>query len=548
MKALIVYTKLLMIVGLGTAVLTVCQTSEPLLPTPLIALATNQASNTPTSTIAVTETAVPTSMSFPTPLPTLVWSAGLNFTDHVDGFSNDTVTWSPTRNEFIATTCWNFDLEPKIFRFVEPTFERIDITPPGYSCELPVDIAWTADGERILHSDTFPEDHPNHPGNFGYDNSAIWIMNRDGSEYRPINFDEAYGRYLVFSDWLNPETFVYKYYCGGGYDCVVTLNVETGQRLSTTVVHIGDGFQAGKDYLATNNGMNFDSNTTAVAIMDKIIHPNPSQEEAKYMICLSSNCFGHSIPCSLSPCIDENSRFEDWLPGTNTMLVVTWPAEEFLLLPRNFDDRINPEVNTQLQLWDIDAEELSLIVDNAIFGRFSPDGRFLAYQTLLPIPRLHIMDFQTRQVIQTAPNAEPTLAPRVAASNTPYFWSPDSSKLIFRDSQGHLSVLTLADGSITTLSVEGGERLQNPQWSYDGRYLSVSVQNGTGGETAVLTFANSMNDYWHSGRFVSCLFFHDLLQTGKSRFFKSETLLNDPLQPGSHRHFVKSGKKRGPRG
>ncbi len=502
MKNKTVYTKILLGLLLATAVLAACITTDD--PTPQAPLAevvtverpsataTPPPSSTPTTAMALVETAVPTStptaiyLPSPTPLPPLVWAEDLKFSAHVDGFSNSTVNWSPTLNEFLATTCWNFKLEPKIFRFAELTFEQTDITPPEFSCELPDEIAWTLDGEKILHSDTFPEDHPNHPGNYGYDNSAIWIMNRDGSEYRPVNFDEAYGRYLVFSDWLDSETLVYKYYCGGGYDCVVTLKVKTGQRLSTTVVHIGDGFQAGKDYVATNNGMNFDINTTAVSIMDKVIHSEPSLEEAKYMICLSMNCFGHPLPCISSPCIDENSRFEDWLPGTNKMLVVTWPAEEFLLLPGNFDDRINPEVITQLQLWDVDGQKLTPLVDDAIFGRFSPDGRLLAYQTLLPAPQFHIMDFESRKVIHTLPSAEPTLEPRIAASNAPYLWSPDSTKIIFRDSQGNLTVLTVADGSLIPLSVSGGERLQNPQWSYDGHFLSVSVQK-TGGETAVLT-------------------------------------------------------------
>ncbi len=59
MKRLIVYAKFLVIVGLGTAVLTACQTNDPLQP-----------SHTPTPTIAVTETAVPTSTPFPTQTPT----------------------------------------------------------------------------------------------------------------------------------------------------------------------------------------------------------------------------------------------------------------------------------------------------------------------------------------------------------------------------------------------------------------------------------------------------------------------------------------------
>ncbi|VAW43521.1 hypothetical protein MNBD_CHLOROFLEXI01-1696 [hydrothermal vent metagenome] len=510
MKTKIVYTKFLFI-GLLWSILVACATVIE--PTPTVSLAeavtvsverpsstaTPQPSKTPTliPTVVETETAVPTNtptatqFPTPTPIPPLVWSNNINFMAHIDGISGSTVAWSPTRNEFIATNCWNLQTNPQwqIFRFEESEFEMIPITPQDFSCALPDEIGWTPNGERILHSDTLPDDHPNKI--YGEDN-AIWIMNRDGSEYQPVNFDEAYGRYLVFSDWLNSEILVYKYYCGGGNDCIVKLNIITGQQLSKTIVHIGDGFQAGKDYVATNTGMYSDSNTSAVSIMDVEIHSESYFADGKYSICLSTKC--GAFPCILSPCIDDNSRFEDWLPNTNKMLVVTWTADDFLLLFGDFDDQLNPEVKTQLQLWDIDSQELSLLVDEAIFGRFSPDGRFLAYQTLLPTPQMHIMDIQTRQTLHSFPTITPTLEPAIAASSSPYLWSPNSTQLIIRDPQGNLTVLTVADGSLTPLSLSGGERLKNPQWSYDGRYLSVSVQKEGGGETAVLTLITSSEE------------------------------------------------------
>lgn len=202
------------------------------------------------------------------------------------------------------------------------------------------------------------------------------------------------------------------------------------------------------------------------------------------MLCLSAKC--GALPCILSPCIDENSRFEDWLPGTNQMLVVTWPAEEYLFLIENYEDLVFPTVETKLQLWDVDEQTLTPLVDEAIFGRFSPDGRFLAYQTILPIPQLHIMDFESRQVLHTFVNAEPTLNLSIATTKAPYLWSPDSTNLIFRNPQGNLAILNISEGLLTPLSLSGGERLQNPQWSHDGRFLSVSVQSDMGGETAVI--------------------------------------------------------------
>lgn len=61
---------LLCILGVGTAVLTACQTNGPPPPTPLAALATIQPSRTPTPTNVVTETAVPTNTPAPTQTPT----------------------------------------------------------------------------------------------------------------------------------------------------------------------------------------------------------------------------------------------------------------------------------------------------------------------------------------------------------------------------------------------------------------------------------------------------------------------------------------------
>ena len=66
MKHLTVYAKILLIVGLGTAVLAACQHSEPATPTPLAVVT----SHTPTPTIVATETAVPTSTPSPTQTPT----------------------------------------------------------------------------------------------------------------------------------------------------------------------------------------------------------------------------------------------------------------------------------------------------------------------------------------------------------------------------------------------------------------------------------------------------------------------------------------------
>ncbi len=66
-------------------------------------------------------------------------------------------------------------------------------------------------------------------------------------------------------------------------------------------------------------------------------------------------------------------------------------------------------------------------------------------------------------------------------------WSPDSSRFVYQHPTDGLPIFDTRTNTAFQLATSGGERLSNPQWSYDGTYLSVTVQQEDGTRvTAVL--------------------------------------------------------------
>lgn len=211
-----------------------------------------------------------------------------------------------------------------------------------------------------------------------------------------------------------------------------------------------------------------------------------------------------------------NSSFQDWLPKTNKMLVMVGERgvmeddEEFYNLPPMSD----------LQLWDVATDELTLLVPDGLYGRFSPDGRYLAsvipnesgptmqlrqepfdqilleaptravghsWSSFLPFfsfsPDSHYLAFfTTADSSHSAPThlAVLDLENKIILWSLPVpsgdlFWSPDSTHLLYRANDGNLTLLNVENGRTTPLTFDGGQLVRDPQWSYDGRYLSVLV-------------------------------------------------------------------------
>jgi hypothetical protein len=448
--------------------------------TPTPQVVTERPTNTPVPSLTASATPEPTATATfwptPTPPPELEW-AGLTPIATIRDVSVTTLRWSPAKGEFLIGNCWDFAARPFIALATAPEFSWVEVTPEDFICEPIPDMIWIPDGQSIIYNGTFPLDHPLHPSNYGYDNSALWIMDRDGIHSHPLNLDQAYGRWPQFIGWLDEQTLVYKYYAGGGHNAVRKFDMNTNEGISETIVHANNVYQVGVNYVAANNGMLVDLSTTAVAIVNTPIYTEPEFGEGRYGICLSNVC--GAFPCRHTPCLEDNSRFEDWLPGTNIMLVTTWAFKSRLTVQGDYE-KIDHTVVTTLQLWDVDGEKIEVLVENGIFGRFSHDGRYLAYHTLNPTTQLLILDMTSGEIILSLPSSEPLFKNDGQA----FFWSPAGEQLLYQDPDKNWHLLQIPDGTFVSLTLAGGERISNPQWSYDGRYLSITVW---GEGTAVLS-------------------------------------------------------------
>jgi dipeptidyl aminopeptidase/acylaminoacyl peptidase len=213
-----------------------------------------------------------------------------------------------------------------------------------------------------------------------------------------------------------------------------------------------------------------------------MLYTDTNSIEAPFLECLSFPC--QQYPQDEPTLLVGNSRFEDWLPGTNTMLILTWEGSltEFDEA-HPLDKRLNRNIVTQLQLWDVDAYEVSLLVPQGIYGRFSPDGQYLAFHTYLDTStnneydtQLHILRLADEQIILSLPSTETIIDfEKIPGS----MWSPTSDRLIYQDKKDNWQIIQVPEGNQISITLNGGARLSFPQWSSDGQYLSLTVRSET---------------------------------------------------------------------
>jgi len=532
---------LLCILGLGTAVfgLTACQTNEPTPPAPVAEVvtvsverpsATLTANTTPTATaIPATGTPEPVASPMPTntatlaawtrapiptttPFPNLVWN---NEFAQVATFDSTEVSWSPVKNGLLINKCHLFSIEdiyPEALFYAEaPNFEKTNITPLEYHCDYSAAFSWNPDGTRLLLAGSNPDEN--------YYFNQLWVFETTNFYGRVFNSGISWTIFPI--DWMNNSTVVIGGRCGTGCEFAVMFDMHTEKSLASS--SLGAIQDVTENYVATTFGLG--TNYRDVGFLATYPQEDyvPGYESGPNVGFLR---LGEPKPDPYRN--SYNSSFQDWLPQTNKMLVMVGERgvmeddEEFYNLPPMSD----------LQLWDVATDELALLVPDGLYGRFSPNGRYLAsvipsesgptmqlrqepfdqilleaptlavghsWSSLLPFfsfsPDSHYLAFFT--TVDSSQSAPTHLAIRdlennlnlwtLPAPSGDLFWSPDGTHLLYRAYDGNLTLLDVENGRTTPLTFEGGQLVSDPQWSYDGRYLSVSIQNGTGGGTAVLT-------------------------------------------------------------
>ena len=209
------------------------------------------------------------------------------------------------------------------------------------------------------------------------------------------------------------------------------------------------------------------------------------------------------------------------MPDSNQMIVLTWSLE-------GINDIELVPADMQIQLWDVEVNSLQPLVPEAVHGLISPTANYLAFRTYSAedlSSQIHIFNTSTREVVFTDAifgELEPiwlesSLHMGVFASNGRYFayldpnlnlkivdiettqqitavsssstepiWSTNSHSLLFRDPQDNWTLFDLDQSTQTALTIQGGVRAKEPQWSFDGRYLSFKVCTTACQEDAVI--------------------------------------------------------------
>jgi hypothetical protein len=428
--------------------------------------------------------------------------------------------WSPVANEFVLNTCggeiFQPDLNGDIFIATPPNFEPLNISPIVEICVhlSASDTIWTPDGQRIFFGGPYSDDST---AIFPYEFARIWMMDRDGRNAHSFE-DIPEVRWLGFPGWMDEHTLVYSGYAGGGHTYLALLDVPSGRSYASTIVYSSGVLSINNDFIGMRYGTDpsFDISAAVISRAAADLH----NSEADYDPFANANELSR----------DFNSRYEDWLSGTNNMLVLTWEKDIELWNV----DLLHDSAVTQLQLWNVDTGDLTLLVAEAIRGQFSPDGRFLAYVTPgTPTPSIHLLPEMGHGPIFSLPLAAKRVGESSAeynfyfsfAPNGRYFtfltpgaiqvdadgrsinvdyqpenihvnlfdldtqqiivslpaqefvpvWSPDNGRFFYQDAFGTLALYTLADNTAFPLTQAPDARLTNPHWSFDGSYLSVKI-------------------------------------------------------------------------
>jgi hypothetical protein len=370
-----------------------------------------------------------------TPTPEIIWANGVNVLKVIETYS---VVWSPTDNDFLFDTC---PPDP----YTQPSYAAIVRSNPSNISQLfpvtdeflcpafGVSIAWSPDGQNILY--TAAPVTENTQLDYVPEVGDIWITNREGQNpFILLPHDKVGTRWNPgFVEWIDGETVRYSGYAGGGHSRSTMLNIRTGEQSRSIVAHAGGISARSGNYLGGDSGVGTTYDTSAIAVsISESWNVNPNLTALEHL----NEAIGGSHVYHLStvfadpngPGYDLNSRFMSWLPGTDKMLVLTWEAGL---------DIVADSPPTQLQLWDIGDNSLTLIVPGAVFGRFSPDGRYLAFAMFYHGESyLQLLDWETGQYLLATPlHIDITYHEHDYSYMTMFGFSPNSQYFFFRTQQ-----------------------------------------------------------------------------------------------------------------
>lgn len=501
-------------------------------------------------TPSATPTPIPTatrSDGLPTSLPAPVWAEGITPLLTLD---HGEASWSPTSNEVLLAVCPPYrpsemELPPNgtIYYAAAPEFTPLtpiftDFYCPGMlSISEGVDITWSQNGQKAIFVGVDPKNYYD-LASLDWGPATIWSWQPGQTTVNTIISETHTVRVPSILTWVDEETLLLSSYASGGNYEGLLLNVRAGEVSSNFYAHgQGDAFRPSSRYIGTGEGIDFTVTVMAIAI--DLLWSSPESYVSAYdnEVLWLTRPQANQLPI-------PNSAFQDWLPGTDTMLVRTWLITDPELC---LQDQPCVEAN-QLQWWDVAADQLQpflpfglnatlspngdtiavttagpveistdgqplqelpapentdssnyyLLLVDRVSGRallpslptrydkqFSPDGQYLAFYTTQQLVvdaegrptgdalpgttrQLNVLDLTNRQLLTAAP---------VSSDIYPlsFLWSPNSRKILFRDTSENLMVYDLQTRKLISITVNGKNQISRASWSFDGQYLSFEL-------------------------------------------------------------------------
>ena len=450
---------------------------------------------TPTNTPLPTKTAVPTQTATPIPpiitstsipidtppiietattLPELVWTVSSDVLARIAG---DSLVWSPVSNEFILNACPDdrFPQTPHyIFLATAPDFVLEDISSSEITCRQ-ASFMWRPDGQQFIFEGLpAPEDD--------LFESELWMLDRNGQNLQHLG---RRGRHIDFAGWMDNDTFVYRDHWGQYNWLVYIFDIDSDVVLASAYIHGADIHSLNQNFVISNDSLQIGGNTAAAISPEINSTDNSSGNNIKFL-----------SPTERSVYL-FNSSVADTILNQNQVLVTTWDANE----------QITDTLHTRrdLQLWDLQTDELTMLVPKGYSGQMTPDGQYLAAITpASEFPQLQLSNQWIGDVIFSRPaydwglsfspngryftffTPEPDLSiydlktgemlPPLTAVPAIPLWSPNSTRFVYTDSAQGLAIYDIRTHTAYPLAETGGERLSDPQWSFDGAYLSVAYR------------------------------------------------------------------------
>jgi hypothetical protein len=427
-------------------------------------------SRTPSPSLTLSPTLTPT----PTPTQKLTWNEEISIVSAIDIVE---ATWSPIAPELVGYLC-TFPSTPSegVYLANAPDFHARRLNPAEFGCTSEWDtvaLSWSPNGETIAWSGVGPE------GEWHTD-TPIWIMDRlDGV----IQQMDASGRMLRLPGWMDEQTLVYVGYGGGGtwrsgFVDIQTNTVYALGRTSSSVYPPADDLIP----FQVLSPISTFFNSTRVVLRELVENGPVEWDPSEFYP------YSKEIPTSGSFSEQENSRFADWFPDGKRMLLLVWEYDT---------DLEDKNTATALEVWEAEQDTTYLLVPGGIYGRVSPDGRLLAFLTRHPlkldeqrkplsevmtgdVTLLHVMEIAKGSVVLSLPVDPQQISNRVYEEWGGYrpnliSWAPDSSSLVYQNDERNLTIVDITSGHLTPLTTSGGEQLTDPNWSFDGTYLSVTL-------------------------------------------------------------------------